>query len=514
MVWNKSEVEKSIWSKCTKEDGSIDVPKARKCFLLVEGEPSLRGSYHYPYRMGPESPPDQEGLLAAQQRANGPNGNVSVARKAASMRKKGGMTETESEMCSTCPAMVYEGESSLRDSPEAIVPITVIKAGVFNGAMRSAEEISRSTKLWEGVPIIFETVGGVVDHPPDGIVTNRKQVVGQLRDVWYDGTAEAVRGNGYFTEDLGAPPAMIDALASGAKVGVSGCYFKDSSEGEGEYEGKKFNRTFSNILPNNLAIVENPACKIGMCGINVESIKYFDKDGNEIKIPGIGRESNDFVSMSLGSDEMGNIEVWFPKEKFGKDIPFDRLNVTNEEEFKNIGIQLINLIANIAKISLEHNDGGNVMGDEITKEMFATLKTESESVKTENESVKKTVAEKEAEIVTLKASVESVTKERDAMKVELDKIALESKKVSFISKFPAAAQEAATKELLPVFLESPEKLALEHGNRFAELMGVATFVADPKGAALEHVPAVEGEEAEYAKLGVPSIAEIKKQFGV
>ena len=50
------------------------------------------------------------------------------------------------------------------------VPVVVIKAGVFNGALRDVEAIRKSTMLWEGMPIIQSKVEGIDDHPPEKIV--------------------------------------------------------------------------------------------------------------------------------------------------------------------------------------------------------------------------------------------------------------------------------------------------------------------------------------------------------
>lgn len=64
------------------------------------------------------------------------------------------------------------------------VSITVIAAGVANGALRDREAVKKSVPLWN-VPIIQEKVGGVDDHPPEKIVTCRKQIVGQVKNpVW------------------------------------------------------------------------------------------------------------------------------------------------------------------------------------------------------------------------------------------------------------------------------------------------------------------------------------------
>jgi hypothetical protein len=169
--------------------------------------------------------------------------------------------ESGSEICQTCPATESEDE--------IIVPITVMKAGVYNSSLRTAKVVSKSTQLWEGVPIILEKVNGTAEHPVEGIVTSLQQVVGQLRDVYWDDSNGRIRGNGHFSEALGASPELIYSLVSGERPGVSGAYFRDGTDSSGEFEGVVYNKIVENILPNNLAIVDNPACKD--CRINMDS---------------------------------------------------------------------------------------------------------------------------------------------------------------------------------------------------------------------------------------------------
>lgn len=47
--WDGSKAKKQIFDYVKKEDGTIDASKAKKCFLQVDGDTSLKGSYHYPF---------------------------------------------------------------------------------------------------------------------------------------------------------------------------------------------------------------------------------------------------------------------------------------------------------------------------------------------------------------------------------------------------------------------------------------------------------------------------------
>lgn len=47
--WDGSAAKKQIFDWAEKEDGTIDASKAKKCFLQVDGDTSLKGSYGYPF---------------------------------------------------------------------------------------------------------------------------------------------------------------------------------------------------------------------------------------------------------------------------------------------------------------------------------------------------------------------------------------------------------------------------------------------------------------------------------
>lgn len=47
--WDGAKAKKQIFEYATDSDGEIDVSKAKKCFLQVDGDTSLKGSYSYPF---------------------------------------------------------------------------------------------------------------------------------------------------------------------------------------------------------------------------------------------------------------------------------------------------------------------------------------------------------------------------------------------------------------------------------------------------------------------------------
>lgn len=162
------------------------------------------------------------------------------------------------------------------------VPITVIAAGVANGALRDREAVKKSVPFWN-VPIIKTKVGDIDDHPPEKIVTCRKQIVGQVKNPVWDEESGKIHAEAWFSDELGSPPELMEFVRGGGKLGVSGAYFHETADGEGELDGQKYNSKYYNLVPNNLAIVEYPACPLGTCGINVEheeikDVKIMEKD--------------------------------------------------------------------------------------------------------------------------------------------------------------------------------------------------------------------------------------------
>jgi hypothetical protein len=358
------------------------------------------------------------------------------------------MTAVESEICQTCPATESEDE--------IIVPITVMKSGVYNSSLRTAEVVSKSTQLWEGIPIILErSNSGTAEHPVEGIVTSLTQVVGQLRDVYWDDSNGRIRGNGHFSEALGASPELIYSLVSGERPGVSGAYFRDGTDSAGEYEGVSYKIVVSNILPNNLAIVDNPACK--ECRINMES--------------------EDNIPVTINDN--------IPNNGSGKEINID----------SKIKLEELNMV-------------------EETKLVIDELKVQMESAKKAASDKDMEITALKAKIAEM--GVEAAAKDIKIVDMgkKLADIATESKKVAFLAQFPVEKREVAAKELLEPFMADAAGFLLQHGAKYAELLTVEAAKQTPKGSGKEFTPELDSEEKEYQALGVPSLDAIKKQLGV
>ncbi|AZF90129.1 MAG: hypothetical protein BPH43C_03 [Phage 5P_1] len=402
MVWNGNEVEKKIWQGALKPDGTYDVSYLKACYLKgPEGDPQLKGSWSYPYRSSPDEEPNCAGLLAAEQRAKGTGNDPEVARKARNLRVRycGAAREDSTSIC------LNSGEF-IETSDEIIVKCSVMSAGVYNGHLKTAEELQKFTKWWEGVPIVIENENSIGDHPDTGITTANTVRVGQLRNPTWDESRQSIVAEAHFYKN-DTPDWLINDLRNRKVLGVSGAYFCDFIEESGEVAGVKYRSIEINYVPNNLAIV-NPACKPPRCGINVDTIT--DSVNEEIRSPSVKITINGI-----------------PYEEFLKSIK-----------------------------------GGSKMSDEIKVE-------EKKAEPTVQLNVDELLKSKDQEIATLQAQVLQLNAQLKEYQEKERQAIIEAKKAKFLAQFPEQNREIAEKELLPIFLERPEELIL-NASRIAELM--------------------------------------------
>ena len=215
------------------------------------------------------------------------------------------------------------------------VPITVIAAGVANGALRDKAAVKKSTPLWDGLPIIRAKVGGIDDHPPEKIVTCRKQIVGQVKNPVWDEENGKIHAEAWFSDELGSPPELMEFVGGGGKLGVSPAYFHETVGESGELNGDKYNVKYYNLVPNNSAIVEYPACPLGTCGINVEH-----KETHEVKIM--------VNEMNIDMDELVSLRTESATAKVAA--------VESERIKKELGEKVIALESDKAKIIVERDE--------------------------------------------------------------------------------------------------------------------------------------------------------------
>jgi hypothetical protein len=165
----------------------------------------------------------------------------------------------------------FGGKILYQDEQITVVPCVLMAEGVQNGALKPFEEFydpnDLEGALWfEGVPIVRE-------HP-DGYVYHLTPKIGKVRNVQFDVenrrvTAEAVLFNDRLT------PEERKRVENGEQLGGSiGFWCNDESLDSTEIwtDGTEYNVIQrAPFFGDHFALVQDPACPVGVCGFNVES---------------------------------------------------------------------------------------------------------------------------------------------------------------------------------------------------------------------------------------------------
>ena len=129
------------------------------------------------------------------------------------------------------------------------------------------DELEAAAIFAAGIPVTCE-------HPEAGIVTDRAQVLGFLKDP----TAEDNMLKGIL-EITGKD--LIADIKEGKRVDVSPGFFCDldsSESGKGEIDGKPYTATQRNIFLNHVAVCEQGRCsRLDGCGLNLDAKKKDSK---------------------------------------------------------------------------------------------------------------------------------------------------------------------------------------------------------------------------------------------
>jgi phage head maturation protease/uncharacterized protein YukE len=88
--WDGSAAKKQIFAYASDTEGNIDATKAKKCFLQVDGDPSLKGSYGYPFCVIEDGSPriNVGGVVACAGALSGSRGSDTSSPDVDGMRAK------------------------------------------------------------------------------------------------------------------------------------------------------------------------------------------------------------------------------------------------------------------------------------------------------------------------------------------------------------------------------------------------------------------------------------------
>lgn len=165
----------------------------------------------------------------------------------------------------------FGGKILYQDEKITVVPCVLMAEGVQNGALKPFEEFydpaGLEGALWfEGVPIVRK-------HP-DGYVYHLTTKIGKVRNVQFDVDnrrvpAEAVLFNDRLT------PEELKKIEKGEQLGGSiGFWCNDEPLDAAQIwtDGTEYNIIQrAPFFGDHFALVQDPACPVGICGFNVES---------------------------------------------------------------------------------------------------------------------------------------------------------------------------------------------------------------------------------------------------
>lgn len=145
-----------------------------------------------------------------------------------------------------------------------VVPVVMIKEGVLNGALLTANEFGKFTGAWNGrpVPVLHPEQNGEAISANSPRVLER--TIGKLFNTHVDG--DKLKAEAWLdvekSKGLGHGP-MIATLEAGTQgMEVSTGYFSDAEDSQGDHNGRPYTSIHRNIRPDHLALLPG---EIGAC---------------------------------------------------------------------------------------------------------------------------------------------------------------------------------------------------------------------------------------------------------
>jgi len=172
------------------------------------------------------------------------------------------------------------------------VPATVAKHMIqdYDGlkVLKPAAELEAAARFADGIPITR-------DHPPAGIVTDRAEVLGFLKDPTFEN--DELKGIlNIADKDLAAD--VKDGKLTGLSIG----FFCDLDRTEGTVGDAKYDAIQKAIFLNHVAVVDAGRCSItDGCGFHTDSVKKIDSPPDLIgKLDtAIGMATNEWSDSTL-----------------------------------------------------------------------------------------------------------------------------------------------------------------------------------------------------------------------
>ena len=233
--------------------------------------------------------------------------------------KAGGQLHGQKETGQTMPEMKVNASQFGGHVIEATDEITVIPAvlmaeGVRNGGLHRYEDFSQDVRWFEGVPIVPPHSAA---NPAASLVNQKTVKLGQIRNVKLNADKRRVEAEAVLFNNKFDPNDLARIKTGEAFGGSIGFYADDEplSEPLKWSDGKPYNRIEKNFFGNHFSIVGDPACPLGTCGFNVNSIEVIEmtEEVPKVETPKVNTEVKPVVTPPVVA-ETPKVNVEVPKD--------------------------------------------------------------------------------------------------------------------------------------------------------------------------------------------------------
>lgn len=178
---------------------------------------------------------------------------------------------------------VVAGGKILAGSNEevTVIPTVLMAEGVTNGSLKQYDKFKKHAHWFEGVPIIGP------HKPGDPPVNHHTKKVGQVRNVRLNEEMKRVEAD-TFIFNSSIHPDDLKRIQNGEQFGGSIGYWADdipigNDAAVWPGDGRTYDKIEDNWYGDHFSMVPNPACPLGKCGFNVNTITTLDENSETYK---------------------------------------------------------------------------------------------------------------------------------------------------------------------------------------------------------------------------------------
>lgn len=229
--------------------------------------------------------------------------------------------------------------TTFQQSEFAVFPVTALREGVWNECLVTAEELAKSTRSWNGRPI-------VINHPKRGdkfVSANDPNVfeaeqVGYFFNTDFENNTDLV-GEVWLNlnriDQVSEGNDVADSVKEGRPIDVSTGYFALDIKKPGSFKGKPYKRISTNIDPDHLALLPNVK---GACSREDGCGTFFEEQSTMSKIKEALTTLQEYVADNLSIPATGKGTIVEENNKIN--VQMLRCNACGEEH-RSIQFELL-----------------------------------------------------------------------------------------------------------------------------------------------------------------------------